>query len=129
MRSVAAPAATATAVATTFPAAAAVATAATAATAGALLGTSLIDRQAAAFHFLAVEGGDGSLGFLIAVHFHKTKSLGSSRVSICDDLSRTHRTMGRENAFQVAATDTVTQVANIEFLTQFTSSSVGFTQQ
>lgn len=129
MRSVAAPAATATAVATTFPAAAAVATAATAATAGTLLGTSLIDRQAAAFHFLAVEGGDGSLGFLIAVHFHKTKSLGSSRVSICDDLSRTHRTMGRENAFQVAATDTVTQVANIEFLTQFTSSSVGFTQQ
>jgi hypothetical protein len=80
---------------------------------GTLLGTSLVDRQTPALHFLAVEGGDGCLGFLVAAHLDKAKPFGSSRVPIRNNLSGTYRAMRREHAFQVAVADAVAQVADV----------------
>jgi phosphoglycerate kinase len=73
-------------------------------------------------------GGDGCLGFLVAAHLDEAKPFGSSCVPIRDDLSGTYRAMRREHAFQIAVADAVAQVTNIKFLTQFTSSSVGLSQ-
>src|SRR6266849_5538527 len=79
-------------------------------------GPSFVDRQAAAFHFLAIEGGDCCLSFGITAHFHKTESLRASGVAVHDHLSRLNRTMRLEHLSQGAVRDAVGQIAYVELL-------------
>src|SRR5207253_1328191 len=85
-RLIASAAAAAEAAATTTAAAAATPAAEATASAAFGLGSRFIDRQGAAFHFLAVHGCDGRLGLLVAAHFDETEPLGSTRVPVHDHL-------------------------------------------
>jgi hypothetical protein len=63
--------------------------------------------------FLAVEGGDRSLGFVVAAHFDESESLAAAGVAIVDDLRRNHLAMLAEQLFQLGAIDFIAQVADI----------------
>src|SRR2546430_8409197 len=68
---------------------AASATAGAGAGAGALFaGLGLVYGEGAAVFFLAVEGGDGGLGLLIAAHLNETEALGAAGVAVGDDVGR-----------------------------------------
>src|SRR4051794_20907566 len=85
-----APAAATTAAVTaaaTAPAKASAAAARAAATAT-FLGPCFVHRQRPTVHFLAIQGGDCRLGFLVAAHFNEPKTLGATSVAIHDDLRR-----------------------------------------
>src|SRR5262245_35486488 len=99
-RLVAASAPTASAVATASAPAAAARSAASAPAAAAFLGTGLVDRQSPAFDLLPIEGGDGSLRFLVAPHLHEAESLGPPGVPIHDDLSGLDRAVRAEQLRQ-----------------------------
>jgi len=60
------------------------------------LGPGFVDRQRSAAHVLAVEGGDGRLGFLIAAHLHKAEALGPAGIPVHDHLRRLHGAMRLE---------------------------------
>src|SRR5437764_1110839 len=94
-----APAAT-TAAAAVTAAATTGATAATAATAAIFTRAGLVDRQAAAVHFLAAQRRDGGLGLGIAAHFDETEPLGPPGVAVHDHLRRLHRAVRLEHALQ-----------------------------
>ena len=65
---------------------AAVATAAAAATARAVFaGLGLVDGQGAAVVLLAVEGGDGGLGLVVAAHLDEAEALAPAGVAVLDD--------------------------------------------
>ena len=90
--------ATATAAATETTAAAA-ATEATATTA--VAGTSFIDFQSAAFEIGLIQGFNGRSGFIIIIHFDKTKALGLTSFVIRNDFHRMDRTESREGFLQL----------------------------
>src|SRR4051812_26893429 len=71
------------------------------AAAPALLGPGFVDRQGAAVHFLAVEGGDGRLRLLVARHLDEPEALGPAAVPVHDDLGRLHGAVGLEHLCQV----------------------------
>jgi hypothetical protein len=126
-------AATATTVAATAFAATATATAtatvAAAATTRSLLWWArFVDCQITALNRFTVQCGDCCLSLLVSAHFHKAKSFGAASVTIHDHLSGSHCTVSGEQILQVTIANIIAQVANIQFLTQFTSSSVGFWQ-
>src|SRR5262249_44926909 len=111
----AATSAAAAAVAAATSAAAAAVTAA-AATATVLPRPSLIAREGAAIHLLAVQSGDRRLRFLLAIHLHEAESFGPSRVAVHDDLGRLYRPVRLEHLLQIAAADSVGQVAHVNLL-------------
>src|SRR4051794_16013493 len=91
----AATAAAAVAAASTATAAAAVAAASTATAAAALgLGPCFVHGQASAIDLLAVEGGNGGLGLLVAAHLHETEALRAPGVAVHDDLGGLHGPVG-----------------------------------
>src|SRR5205085_967578 len=96
------PTAPAAAVAATATAAAAVAAAPRTPTAAAavLPGLGLVDGQGPAADDLAVEGGDGGLGLLVAAHLHEAEPLGPAGLAIHDHLGRLHGAVGSEQLLQ-----------------------------
>jgi hypothetical protein len=117
---------TTVATATTAAAVTTTATAAAATATGTVFaGLGFIDGQSATTVFLAVQGCNRGLGFLIGAHFHETKTLAATGVPIGDDLRAVHGPMGREQFLQSGAIDIVAQITNIQLLAHLESPSVG----
>src|SRR5207253_2342719 len=113
---VAVPTATAAAAATT---AAVAATTARAAAAAFGPGFRLVDSQAATARVLPIQGGDGRLGLLVALHFHETKALRPPRVPVHDDLGRLHGAVRLKHLREITVGYVVIQVADVQLLTHF----------
>src|SRR5689334_23487100 len=76
----------------------------------------IVDGEAAAADHLAVEGGDGGLGLLVAAHLDEAEPLRPARVTVHDDLRRLHRAVRREHLLQRAVGHVVGQVADVQLL-------------
>jgi hypothetical protein len=57
------------------------------------LGPGFIDGYRSPAHILAVEGGDGRFGFLLAAHLNEAEPFGLSGGAIRDDLGRANGAM------------------------------------
>src|SRR5262249_45217049 len=62
----------------------------------------LVDREHPPVGLLAVQGGDGGLGLLVATHLDEAEALGAARVPAQDDLGRLHAAVRRKQALQTA---------------------------
>src|SRR5438874_7670375 len=79
----------------------------------------LVDGEGAPVRLFAVQGGDGGLGLLVGLHFHKPEALGPSRVPVHDDLGRLHRAVRLEHLDEIAVAHRVAQVADVQLLTHW----------
>jgi len=110
-------AAAATEAATAAAAAADAATTTTAATSAVFARAGFVDGQGAAAMFLAVQGSDRRLGFLIGPHFDEPEPLGSAGVTVVDDLGRDNRAVLAKQLLELRAIDLVAQIPNVKLLT------------
>src|SRR5262245_40146406 len=108
-----APAAAAAVAAAAATAAAVAAAAAT--TAAAFLRTRFVDGQRPAVDLIAVHRLDGGLSLGVAAHLDEAEPLGTAGVAVHDHLRRLHGAVGLEHLLQIAVTDTVGQVAHVQF--------------
>ena len=79
-------------------------------------GTGFVDGEAATIDLLAVEGGDGGLGLLVAAHLDEAEALGPPRVPVHDDLRRLDGAVLIEHLLQIAVGHRVGQVAHVQLL-------------
>src|SRR5438552_1983480 len=89
---------------------------ASAAAAAVLARLRLIHGETASLDLLAVEGGDGGLGFLVAAHFHEPEPLGSAGVAVHNDLGRLHGPVRREHLFERTVRNPVGKVPHVQLL-------------
>src|SRR5262249_17423987 len=75
----------------------------------------LVHRQRPTVHLLAVEGGDGRLSLLVRLHLDEGEALRLAGVAVRDDLGGLHRAVLAEQLLQVAGSDRVGQVADVQF--------------
>jgi len=104
--------ATATTAAATESTTTAATTTATA-TGGVFAGTGFVDGQGAAFVLLAVERGNGGLGFGVVGHFNEAKTFAAAGVAIVDDLRAFDLAVRGKQLFQGRAIDLVAQIAHV----------------
>jgi hypothetical protein len=72
---------------------------------------------------LAVHAIDGRLGFVVAAHFHKTKTLGTARVTFHHDFGAGHHAKLTKSLFQISVSNRIWQVANVKFIAHKRDSS------
>jgi hypothetical protein len=78
--------------------------------------TCLVDHHGATFQVFAVHASDGCLCFCIRAHFYKAEALRTTRFTVHHDLGRSHGPEGRKILLKVFITNTVGQVAHVEFV-------------
>src|SRR5437868_6072708 len=83
----------------------------------------LVHRESAAAGILTVQSSDGSLRFLVGLHFHKAEALGSSGIAVHDNLSGLHRAVRLEHSREIAIGHRVAEVSDVQLLAHFANSS------
>jgi hypothetical protein len=78
--------------------------------------TCLVDHHGATFQVFAVHASDGCLCFCIRAHFYKAEALRTTRFAVHHDLGRSHGPESRKILLKVFITNTVGQVAHVEFV-------------
>src|SRR5262249_39237808 len=86
-------------------------------------GPGLINGQGTAVEVLAIQGSDSGLGLLVHLHFHEAEPLGTARVVVHDYLGRLYVAVRLEQLPEIAIGHTLTQVADVQLLTHFPSST------
>src|SRR5215217_3296344 len=105
-------AAAATAAATAAAAVAAATTAAAAATVFARLG--FVNGEGPAVDFLAVQGRDRRLGFLVGAHLDEPESLAAAGVPVLNDFRALHGPVRGAQLFEVRAGRVIAQVPDVQ---------------
>src|SRR5262249_21445825 len=78
--------------------------------------TGLVDGQASAVYFLAVQRRNRRLGLLVGLHLDEAEPLGAAGVAVHDDLRGLHGAVCLEQLFQGAVRNPVGQVAHVQLL-------------
>ena len=77
--------------------------------------TGHVDHDGASVHRLAVQAGNGGLGFGFGSHFHKAKTFGAACFAVHHHLGGSDVAVLREVVAQAGVVDGVGQVAHINF--------------
>lgn len=88
-----------------------------AASAAFLFGTAFVDDDLTTVHITAVQGSNGSLGFGVIGHFHKSKAFAPVGEFVGDDFGRSHFAIRSEKIGQVLVFQVPTDVTyvNVHF--------------
>ena len=78
------------------------------------LGFRLVDPEVAALEGGAVKAFDGCIGFRIAGHFNKSKTLGLASLTVFDQVDGSDFTIGGKGVAKVFIRDAIGQISNID---------------